>query len=333
MKSRPFVFLIAALVVLVAIYLVQQQSTEKKTISESLIQLCPDFNMSSVKYISVYKQDYPDSGLHFVKKDGTWLVASYFDAPAKENDIETLLSDVKSLQGEIRSTKPELFGDYDISDSLALHMIFSGPDSSEIAHFLVGKGVPQASRSSFMRNAGADTVYKADQNFLSRFAVWNAEPWKKMPGKRWAEMAITNTDRNIIQSIEIKDKKKTYLFARKLKEVEDTTAMPEYVWEQTAPTRGKILEDKDIQTILGRLSRLNAKEIIGREAKPEYGLARPEYVAGFTTEDGTQTRINFGAEIDTTSSSRYATVEGKPYVYDIAKYNFESLFVTPFNAE
>ncbi|MCD6163224.1 MAG: DUF4340 domain-containing protein [candidate division Zixibacteria bacterium] len=330
MKNKNFAVLIGVLVILIAIYLFQQLNTGKKSISESMINVFPDLKASSVSAIKVYKQDYPDSGLSFVKKDGAWLISSYFNAPAKENDIDKLLSDIKTLQGEVRSTKAELFDDYDIADSIALHVELLRPDSSELVHMLVGKGVPQASKSSFVRKFNADTVYIANQNFLSRFAVWNAEPAKKMPSKRWAEMKMTDVDKELVISFEIKAKRKLYRFEKKQVPTEDTTAPPKYIWEQIKPKKGKILEDKDIQPILNRIVTFNSQEIINDEILKEYGLTKPKYSVSFTTVDGKSTIVSFGNAIDTTSNAYYTSVDNKPFVYKVAKYNFESIFVNPF---
>lgn len=333
MKNKNFGIMVGILALLIVIFLVQQLNTDKKSISESLIDIFPDLNAASISAIKVYKQDYPDSGLSFVKKDGAWLAASYFNAPAKENDIEKLINDIKTLQGEIRSTKSELFDDYEIADNAALHIGLIGPDSSEAAHILIGKGVPQASRASFVRKFDTDTVYMATQNFLSRFAVWNAEPSKRMPGKRWVEMKITDTDKEIIQSFEVKANRKIYQFEKKQEPAEDTIAPPKYIWEQIKPKKGKILEDKDIRTILNQIVRINSQEIVNDEIIKEYGLTKPKHTVSFTTIDGKSTSISFGNETDTTSNAYYVSVDDKPFVYKAANYNFESIFVNPFKKD
>ena len=71
MKNKNFAIMVGVLVVLIVIFLFQQLNTDKKSISESLIDIFPDLNAASISAIKVYKQDYPDSGLSFVKKDGT----------------------------------------------------------------------------------------------------------------------------------------------------------------------------------------------------------------------------------------------------------------------
>jgi len=330
MKNKNFVILVIVLALLVVIFAVQQLSHDKKTVKESLIQLFPDFNKSSVAYIDVYKLEYPDSGLTFAKKDGNWIVTSYFDAPGKETEIDKLLDDINLLQGEVRATRPDLFNDFDISDSLALHIVFLSSDSTEILHLLVGKGVAGAARSSFVRKDGDDLVYKASENFLSRFAVWNAEPAKRMPGKRWADLKLTDLDKDDITAFGLKVGNKQYEFSKKEQASEDTTAPPTYVWQQDEPKKGKVLEDKDIKPIVNRLARLTASDIVGREVMPEYGLTKPKYKADITAGNNQQVNVFFGNEADTTSNARYVMVEGKPVIYEAAKYNFEALFVNPF---
>ena len=333
MRSKNLITLAIVLGVLIVIYLVQTLGTNKKSVSDSLVDIYPDFNSSSVSSIRVFKQDYPDSGLSFVKKDGKWLVSSYFNASAKVTEIDKLLDDVKKLQGEIRSTKPELFPDYEIADDVALHLEFMGPDSTDLAYFLIGKGVPQASKASFARKNGSDTVYMANVNFLSRFAVWNAEPAKRMPGKRWAELKMAEIDKEKINSFEIKAKKRNYLFEKKEEISEDTLEATQFVWRQAKPDSGDKLEEDQISGILNRLANLRANEVIGNEILPEHQLSKADYIVTITSDDGLVTSIDFGAEADTTGNMRYTMVEGQPYIYTISKYNFESIFVTPFKKD
>ena len=173
----------------------------------------------------------------------------------------------------------------------------------------------------------------ANVNFLSRFAVWNAEPAKRMPGKRWTELKMTEIDKEKISSFEIKAKKKDYLFEKKEEISEDTLEAINYVWQQVKPGSGDKLKEDQITGILGRLANLRANEIIGNEVLPEYRLSKADYVVSITTDDGLMTSIDFGAEVDTTGNMRYTMVEGKAYIYTIAKYNFESIFVTPFKKD
>ena len=335
MKSKNLVILVAVLGVLVIIYLVQSLTTSKKTVSESLTTVYPDFNQSSVSYIKAFKQEYPDSGLYFAKKDGQWVITSYFNAPARQTEVDKLLDDVKKLQGEIRSTNEGLFSDYDISDDQALHLEFLGPDSSVLANILVGKGVPEASSSSFLRKAGSDTVYMADQNFLSRFAVWNADPAKKLTEKRWAELKMADFDKAKVNQIALKDNKKEYAFEKQeemVKGDDDTTQTTKTVWKQTKPSKNP-LDEKKIEDILTRISNLRGSDIVSTTVDKEHGLLSPKYSASVVDSDGQAFTYYFGAQADTSGNNYYAMIEGKPFVYKVAKYNFESIFVNPFKKD
>lgn len=333
MKSKNLIILVAVLGILVIIYLIQSLTTSRKSVSESVVNIYPDFNSSSVSYIQAFKQLYPDSGLYFAKKDGLWVITSYYGAPARQTDIDKLLEDIKKLQGEVRSTNEGLFSDYDIGDDQALYLEFLGPDSTVIADILIGKGVPEASSSSFIRKAGSDTVYMANQNFLSRFAVWNADPGKRLTEKRWAELKMADFDKEKVNQIALKDNKKDYRFERQAELVkEDTTETTKYTWKQVEPAKNA-LDSKKIDDILNRLSNLRGSEIVGNEIQEPYGLENPKYSATVSDSAGQVYAYYFGAETDTTGNNFYAAVAGKPFVYKIAKSNFEALFVNPFKKD
>ena len=327
------IILVIVLAVLIGIYLIQNLSSDKMTVSESLLDIYADLNSSNVTSIKVYKQLFPDSGLVFNKTDGQWVLSSYYSAPAKESEIDKLFTDIKNIKGEIRSANQELFTDYDITDDQALHLEFLGSDGSEIAHVLFGKGVPQASRSSFIRNANSDTVYMANENFISRFAMWNAEPSKRITPKRWVELSLAEFDREAAKSIEVEKGKSTYLFEKEEVIVPgDSLETTKSVWKQTKPAQNPV-EEKKITDMLGRLANFRATEIVAGEPSPEHKLGKTGYSVGVTLEDGTNYRFIFGAETDTTSGSYYVQVEGKPFVYKMAKFVYESIFVNPFKKE
>jgi hypothetical protein len=69
---------------------------------ESLSALDINFDSDKAAFIDVYKRDYPDSGLHFAKIDTDWVVTNAFGAPAKKSDLETLLTDLNEVGGQIR---------------------------------------------------------------------------------------------------------------------------------------------------------------------------------------------------------------------------------------
>jgi len=330
MKNRNFAILLAVLGILVIVYVIQQVSSGKKTIAEMTIKLFPRFEPSDVALISVYKEQYPDSGIAFARKDTGWIVASYHNAPGKKADIEKIMTDMKGLGGEIRSTNPSLFSDFGLADDEALHLKFMKQDSTVLIHFLAGKGIADAPRSSFIRRAGSDTVYKADENFISRFAMWNAEPWRRVQVNRWIELKMTELALDSVIACDLVIKGKTNRFVKETQAVEDTTAPPKSSWKQVESGFGKKLEGNDIPGILSRLTNMRAFDLTSGEIYGVTGLQKPEAKALLTTTNSGVIEISFGAMADTTQKTRYAMVSDKPFIYKVSDSIYESVFVTPF---
>jgi hypothetical protein len=98
------------------------------------------------------------------------------------------------------------------------------------------------------------------------------------------------------------------------------------------PAKDK-LDEKKITDLLNRVINLRAMDIISVNIEPSYKLDKPSQSVTVMLNDDTSWRFAFGAEFDTTSGARYLMVDGKPHVFTVAKYNYESIFVNPFKKE
>jgi hypothetical protein len=145
-------------------------------------------------------------------------------APAKKSDLETLLTDLNEVGGQIRGESADLYPDFEITDSLALQIEIFDSEKSKLAHVYVGKG--SSGRETFIRLAGSPVVYLADENFISRFAVWNEPPEKKLPTDRWIELLLCNIPREKIKSFKLEKGKTEYDFALIEEPSDDTLAPP-----------------------------------------------------------------------------------------------------------
>lgn len=133
MSKKTIYILLGIFVVLIAIFLLQKALTRPAGKSESLTALKVNFPVDQVSYIQVFKQDYPDSGLFFARKDTTWIVANQYGAPAKNDDVKKILADLDSLSGSVRGEDASLYPDFEISDRDALQIKLLGVDSSLLA--------------------------------------------------------------------------------------------------------------------------------------------------------------------------------------------------------
>lgn len=330
MKNRNFLILIAILAALVLIYVVQQFATGRKSLSETEQTIFPGLDSTSVKYVKVFKRDYPDSGVVFARQDTAWIVTSHFNAPAKNADVWKLISDIKTLSGEERSSSSELLADYDLTDSLALNIILLNESSSPIAHMLVGKGLAGAGRSSFIRKDGDNTVYKANENFLSRFSLWDAKPYTKIPINRVVDLKMASIAVDSMKSLQLIAKGKTYLFERQQQSIGDSATPAQYSWQQTEPSKGKSLEDRDIAGIASRLCSMSGTDLLRSDNPAAFGLDKPQYQANVLFNGGSKISFVFGAMADTVSKMHYTVVDTKPFIYKVSDPVVQGLFENPF---
>jgi hypothetical protein len=294
---------------------------------KSLNALDIEFDAEKAAKIDVYKRDYPDSGLHFAKIDTEWVVTNVYNAPAKRTDIDKLFTDLNDVSGQIRGESAELYEDFDITDERALQIEIFDEGGSKLLHVFVGKG--GSGRECFMRLAGSPTVYLADENFISRFAAWNAPPEKKLPPERWIELALCDIPREQIKSFEIKRGKTEFKFALLEEPSEDTLAPPIEIWSQISPEKGLKLEESKIKRLHTGLSSMRAANITDPENRGKFGLEKPDYTVRVMDAEGNSSFIKFSKPVND-EDDRYAVVEGKDAVYDVTKHTFERIFEDQF---
>jgi hypothetical protein len=323
----------ALLIVLVALIVVSYalKGLDRATSSpESLNELRIEFDPGEVTRIDVYKQDYPDSGLHFAKHESGWVVVNAYNSPAKEEDIEKLFTDLTEVRGSVRGESADLFEDFDITNEKALQIELFDSDDSKLVHLYVGKG--SGGRECFMRLAGLPVVYLADENFISRFAAWNSPPEKKLPTDRWLQLELCDIDRDAMTSFKINKGKTAYEFALVEEPSEDTLTPPIRAWKQISPEKGIKLEESKIKSLSSSLAGLRAVDVVDPSEKSKYGLDKPSYVLRAGDDQENTAEIYFGNKIDD-SDDRYAAVTGRESVYKVDKSTFERFFINPFKTD
>jgi hypothetical protein len=330
MNKRIIYALLAVLVVLIVASYALRNLDKATSTPETLNELQVEFDPELVTRIDVYKEAYPDSGLHFAKAESDWVIVNEFNSPAKEEDIEKLLTDLNEVRGSVRAETADLYDDFEISDEQALQIELLAADSSKLLHLYVGKG--SGGRECFVRLAGSPTVYLADNNFISRFAAWNAPPEKKLPTNRWLELGLCDIDRNAMTSYKITSGKNVYEFAQLEEASEDTLTPPTKVWKQIAPDKGKKLEESQIKSLSSSLAGIRGSAVVDPSKRDEYGLDGAKYVIWAADDGGNTAQIAFGDKTGE-DDDRYVSVEGRDTVYLVKKSTFERFFVKPFEAD
>jgi hypothetical protein len=327
MNKKIIYTLSAVLVVLVIVSYVLRGLDRATTSPASLSELQIEFDPGQVASIDVYKQDYPDSGLHFARHESGWVVVNAYGSPAKSEDVEKLLADLEEVKGTVRGESVDLYEDFDITDEKALQIELFDSDDSKLVHLYVGKG--SAGRECFVRLAGSPIVYLADGNFISRFAAWNAPPEKKLPTDRWLQLNLCDIDREAITSFKIGKKKMNYEFALIEQPSEDTLTPPVKAWRQISPEKGMKLEESKIKSLSSSLAGIRASDVVDPSERGKYGLDKPDYILWASDDQGNTAEIDFGKKMED-GEDRYAAVKGRESVYRINESTFERFFVKPF---
>jgi len=294
---------------------------------KSLSALDIEFDAEKAAKIDVYKRDYPDSGLHFARIDTEWVVTNAYNVPATRDNIDKLFTDLNNVGGQIRGESAELYEDFEITDELALQIEIFDEGGSKLLHAFVGKG--GSGRECFMRLAGSPTVYLADENFISRFAAWNAPPEKRLPAERWIELALCDIPREQVKSFEIKRGKTEFEFALLEEPSEDTLTPPVEIWSQISPEKGLKLEESKIKRLHTNLASIRASNVTDPENRDKFGLEKPDYTIRVADTEGNSSYIKFSNSVNE-KDDRYAVVEGKDAVYVVTKNIFNRIFEDQF---
>jgi len=327
--NKKMIYILATLfIVLLAVSYIQKGFDRATGTPETLDELKLSFDPDSVTGINVFKQHYPDSGLHFQKLETDWVVASEYNAPAKQSDVQKLIDDLRNASGSVRGESADLFADFEITDEKALQIEFYDSARNKLLHLYVGKG-GGTGRECFIRLAGSPKIYLAGENFISRFAAWNAPPERKLPADRWLELKLYDIDRNNMTSIRILKGKTAFEFANVEIPSEDTLSAPSKAWIQISPEKGSKLEESKIRGLASAISGLRAKGVVDPAFKDQFGLSNPRNIirAGDMTGKEAEIAISDPVNVD---EERYVIVKGRDSVYKIDKSTFERLLVEPF---
>ena len=328
MNRKIIYVLIGIFAVLLLVSYIQRSFERATGKPETLNQLSLSFEPEKVTKIDVFKQDYPDSGLHFLKRDTVWVVTNEYSAPAKGSDVRKLIDDLHAISGTVRGESADLFSNFDITDEKALQIEFHDSDNNKVLHIYVGKG-GGTGRESFVRLAGSPITYLADENFISRFAAWNAPPEKKLPTDRWLELKLCEFDKNNIESIKINKGKTIFEFVNQETPSEDTLSPPQKVWKQISPEKGTRLDENKIKSLSAGIAGLRGKGVVDPANGEKFGLDKPKSIVWIGDNSGKGIEIDVGDPVNK-DEDRYVVIKGRGTVYNIDKGTFERIFVKPF---
>ncbi|MFQ5900976.1 MAG: hypothetical protein ACE5IH_05410, partial [Thermodesulfobacteriota bacterium] len=122
--SKGTIITIWIVVLLTAIYIAQQRYAVQKSVTAGYIKLLPEgLDLLDVWKVELYRGDMRYKGVKLERQENMWKVVNFSGRTANNSKIAKLISELNSMKGELRASRPELFSDFLISDEKAIHIV------------------------------------------------------------------------------------------------------------------------------------------------------------------------------------------------------------------
>jgi len=327
-NNRNLIVLGLVLVVLVGGYILTQDRRPDLDTTGGFVELVEGtLSTDDVYTLSLSKGD--EDGVTVVQRDGDWVVASHHDAPANLNKVRTLLGNLETVSGELRSEDASVLDAYALDDPNAYHLEVLDESGTPMAALLIGK---RSGSGCFVREPGSDRVMLADHNFLSDFGLW-AEDRPAPKADLWIDMAVVKLERDAVRTVELVTGDGPLVLTKEFVDLgsaaEDSTeTLPDadaYEWRVTGPEEF-VASKTRADGVLASMVSLRARGLVGDTVLDEYGLGEAARKAVVTLEDGTSTTLRFGGVTPDDESLLYFQVEGQPLVWTLPDYVAKNVF-------
>lgn len=332
-NNRNLIVLGVVLVVLIGGYVLTQDRRPELDETGGFVELV-EGQLSTDEVFTVSVTHGGGEGFTVVQRDGDWFVSSHWDAPANVNKIRTLLGNLETVSGELRSDDASVLDAYALDDANAYALRVLDEGGSPLAELLVGKS---SGPGSFVRAPGSNRVLLADHNFLSDLGIWGDDRGTpKVSG--WIDMAVVTIDRGAVRTIELvgggSDLTLTKEFVETEPAVDDSTATepatpdPDaYEWRVSGPETF-IASKTRADGVMAAMVSMRARDVVGDAVADEYGLGENARRAVVTLEDGTTHTLLFGAASADDASLVYFQLEGDRLVWTVPDYVTKNVFKT-----
>lgn len=322
MNRRNLIILFVVLVAMAALYWISNQNRRALDQTAGYVSLMGgELSRDEVYGLKVYRGDAPDGGFTLAKRGGDWVMTSRYDAKANASRMNTLLDNLESLEGQVRSEDASVLDGYGLSDEEAVHVVLLDESGDELLHVLLGK---PGSGGGFVRLAGSDRVILGTRNLLSDFGIWG-EDNKNPQSSTWLALEIFKPDRNTVTSMELVSGGKTIAMEKVFTAAaeSDTVSTPDpeaYEWKVTQPRQFTALKTR-ADGILTTLTNMRARDVAPPPASPdEYGLGEGCDRAVVVQDDGTRTVMLFGKDLEGEEGQFYFQLEGSDTYWLMSEY-------------
>lgn len=320
MKNKQILIAVLVFLGLIAIYFATRHGAEKSSVTVGYQPISNDFSPTNVTKIELYKGEDKKNAVVLTKGDHGWEVESSFQVSGDNDKIQNLLNVLVDTEGKVRATGKEFFGDFYLTDTKALHVIFTGKDT--LPHMLIGKS-GEDNMSSFIRLANKDTILLIDKDIRTEIGIGNDANLKS---EDWIDKQFLKLDKERIQQIAYHLNGKDFLFKKQEKKAdkqgdgggnkETEKKEKEYEWKLVSWDKVFEVKDSKIQDILEAAASLWIEKAVDPVIYNNDFFKHTNTRITISTADNKTHTIHLANR----DQDSYVKKEGSPSVYKITSY-------------
>src|SRR5215475_6245098 len=291
----------------------------------------------SITGLELYRGAQPQESVRLRQRDGVWVVTSRFDTPGNSTKIQQLLTQLSTLQGELRADSVALLSDFQLTDEQALHLkVYTDTPDKPALYLLAGKG---SGGNGFVRRAGEGRVYQVNMHLQSIAGLPSGTTEQTLSAKPWLDLRLQNVPKEQVAAVELHSPARDLRFASQPPAAAGGTdasqtaaAPPAPVWKLVAPELAYSVKSDAVEGLVTTLRTLQGDDAVDPVKAAEYGLDAPPYRAILTVQpsgqEARQAAILIGNEVPEKSGSRYARLGETGPVYIVPQWSVQRLFPT-----
>jgi hypothetical protein len=282
----------------------------------------------------LYRGVQPQESVGLRQRDGAWVVTSRFDTPGNSTKIQQFLTQLGTLQGELRADSTALLADFQLTDEQALHLkVYTTPPDKPALYLLAGKG---SGGNGFVRRAGEGRVYNVNIHLQSIAGLSSGTTDQTLSAKPWLDLRIQNVPKEQVAAIELRSPTRDLHFTTQPAtpaggtDISQSSSAP--VWKLVAPELTYSVKPDAVESLVTTLRTLQGDDVVDPARSAEYGLDVPSYRAILTVQpspqEAHQAAVLIGNEVPEKTGSRYARLGDTGPVYIVPQWIVQRLFPT-----
>ncbi len=271
----------------------QNHNVSSTTVASDLF----DFQPETISKLSIQANDESDhlTEVVLVRQNQQWILPSLGDFPAQQNSVQQVLNTLQSAKrGLPVANSGNDFERFRVAEHAFERHLKLYQDDKTVVDLYVGHAT--GARESYVRLANEKAVYAIN------LGVYDLP----LGSDKWENKTALKLDTKTVRSLQIGDMQ----FTRPSGEATQ--------WQMANLSEDKQLDQAALENLTEKLATLNYRQVLGKESKPNYGLAEPVFKASLGYNKQQQRTYQLGQLKD--SNDYILKVSDRPEYFQIASY-------------